>query len=91
MHHTLHHSFLHFLQPPTIFYMSAQPFRLNLVFIIPETITWLSFDSIVSSFSSHLHAWSSGTVDFFAFEKRPFHHHLSSVLFPAHKTHYTKF
>ena len=28
---------------------------------------------------------------FLPFEKSPFHHHLSSVLFPAHKTHYTKF
>ena len=29
VHHTLHHSSFHFLQSPTIFHMSPQPFRLN--------------------------------------------------------------
>ena len=89
MHHTLHHSSLHFLQSPTIFHMSAQQFRLNPVFITPETITWLSFDSIVSPFCSYLHAWPGGTVDSFAFETSPFHHHLSSVLPSARTNYYT--
>ena len=64
--------------------ISSQP-----LFIVPGTITWLSFDSIVSSFGSHFHAWPGGTVDFFAFKTSPFHHHLFSVLSPAHKTYYT--
>ena len=69
--------------------MSAQPFRLNPVFITPETSTWLTFVSIVSSLGSHLHAWPGGTVDSFAFETSAFHYHLFSVLSPDHKTYYT--
>ena len=67
MHHTLHHSSLHFLQSPTIFHMSAQPFRLNPVFITPERITWLSFDSIVSSFCSQYPCLAWWYCRFFCF------------------------
>ena len=56
VHTILRHSSLPFFKSPPIFYMSTRPLRTELIFITLETITWLSFESIVSSFGSLLHS-----------------------------------
>ena len=69
--------------------MSTRPLCTEQVFVTPETITWLLFDSIVCSFGSLLHSWPGGTIDHFSFETSPFLHHLSTIFSPVHRSYYT--
>ena len=85
VHNTPHHHFL-FLKLPFIIHMSTYPLHTEPVFITPELITWLSFESIVSFFESLIHSWLDGTIDYFAFETSPFHHYLSSILSHTHQS-----
>ena len=86
---TLHHHPLCVLQSPSLFHLSTQPLTTLSIFITPEAITWLSFDSIIYSFGSLLHPWSSGTVTLFVFERSSFHHHILNFLSPDSPSHHT--
>ena len=80
-----------FLQLPSLFYLSTQSLTTPPIFITPEAITWLSFYSIIPSFSLLLHPWSGGTVTHFTFETSFLHHHISNFLPPNSLSHYTTF
>ena len=59
---TLHHSPIRFIQPPYLFCILTQPLTTPSIFITLQTITWFSFDSLISSFGSLFHPCPSGTV-----------------------------
>ena len=56
--------------------------------IVPEVITWLSFDSIISYFSSLLLLWPGGTITSF-FETSTLYHHMLTFLYPDSLSYYT--
>ena len=85
---TLHHSPLYFLQSPFLFYLSTQPLTTSPIFITPESITWLSFDYIVPSFSSLLHPWPGDTVTHSFLETSSLHHQISKFISPDSLSHY---
>ena len=83
---TLHHSPIRFIQPPYLFCILTQPLTTPSIFITLQTITWFSFDSLISSFGSLFHPCPSGTVTRF-FLTSSLHRHISNFLFSYSSSH----
>ena len=85
----IHHFSLQFLHSLSLLYLPTHSTSTPSVFISPQQCTWLSFDSIIPSFSSLLSPSPARTLHHFAFETNILHYRIASFLPSTSILHYT--
>ena len=76
----IRHFSLQFLQSPSMLHPTTNGTPTSNIFIYPEQCTWLSFDSIIPSFSSLLFPSPARTLHHFVFEIKTLHYRIASFL-----------
>ena len=85
----IHHFSLQFLHSSSLLHFPTNCTPTSNVILSPEQYTWLSFDSIISSFSSLLSPSPARTLHHFAFETNIIHYRIAYFLSSTPTLHYT--